>query len=145
MGAVLVELPAGWKRSNVPPAGKGKEGEERGASPAALRRQTPEGQEARAHCKGTACLAQTNWLMWQPGEVVHSLTDLRRRQKQSLRKLLARPSDFGGLPPTTSGIYLTEIYYSFIPLRNKHTVSGISPTAALAKVRALFSKEVVNY
>lgn len=57
LGAVLVELPAGWKRSSVPPAGKGKEGEERGVSPAALRRvQTPEGQEARAHCKGTACV-----------------------------------------------------------------------------------------
>lgn len=38
LGAVLVELPAGWKRSNVPPAGKRKEGEERGASPAALRK-----------------------------------------------------------------------------------------------------------
>lgn len=37
LGAVLVELPAGWKRSKVPPAGKGKEGEERGASPAALK------------------------------------------------------------------------------------------------------------
>lgn len=36
--AVLVELPAGWKRSNVPRVGKGKEGEERGASPAALRK-----------------------------------------------------------------------------------------------------------
>lgn len=33
-----MELHAGWKRSKVPPAGKGKEGEEREASPDALRK-----------------------------------------------------------------------------------------------------------
>lgn len=43
LGAVLVELPAGWKRSDVPPAGKGKEGEKRGASPAALRKADTQG------------------------------------------------------------------------------------------------------
>lgn len=53
LGAVLVELPAGWKRSNVPPACKGKEGEEREASRAALTKADTREQEAGAHCKGT--------------------------------------------------------------------------------------------
>lgn len=35
-------------------------------------------RQARAHCM---CLAQTRGLTWQPGKVVHSLTDLRRRRK----------------------------------------------------------------
>lgn len=43
VGGGLVELPAGQKRSNVPPACKGKEGEDRGATRAALkdRHQSP--------------------------------------------------------------------------------------------------------
>lgn len=61
-----------------------------------------------------------------------------------MRKLLARPSDFGS--PATH-----HIWHMFSRnghhLREKHTyrVSGISPTTALVKVRALFAKEVVNY
>lgn len=35
---VPVELPADWKQSNVPPVGKGKEGEERGTSTATFRK-----------------------------------------------------------------------------------------------------------
>lgn len=83
---------------SVPEVGKGQEGKDGGTSPAALTAGTRRAFRPEHNIKAHSVFG-TNWLTWQPGEVVHSLIDLRGRYKQSLRKLLARPSDFGSAQP----------------------------------------------
>lgn len=81
-----------WEKDQCPTSTKGEGGRGEGNNSCC----TQKGRHQSPLERHSMCLAQTSWLTWQPGEVVHSLTDLRRRQNQSLRKPLAKLSDFGG-------------------------------------------------